>query len=218
MPPTTISMYGTITTYGNGSVWVSIGNQTATSATVSSLIPGLRTNSTTTTYDNWITSTRPVNHGQLFPTQHHPPPEPLTEEEIQAQRERRERWRERRREMEHEREVAAERAQELLFRFLTDEQRTSYEGPDRRFDLVGSLGTRFRIRRDPMANIEVLNAQGEVTAALCAHPDDHEGLPSADKHLGQLLALQTDERAIMRVANCHRGTRPLYNGRMEVEV
>jgi len=69
-----------------------------------------------------------------------------------------------------------------------------------------------------MANIEVLNAEGEVTGALCAHPEDHDGLPPADKHLGQLLALQTDERAIMRVANCHMGTRPLYNGRMEVEV
>lgn len=160
-------------------------------------------NATTVTY-----TVRPENHGQRF--LNHVAPSVPTEEETAAQQERRERWRERRRELDRERDAANERARELLFRFLTDEQRESYER-DRRFDLVGSLGTPFRIRRDTMANIEVLDLSGEVTGALCAHPAEGEWLPEADKHLGQLLALQTDERRIMRLANCHRGVRPVYD-------
>jgi len=215
-----------ITTYGNGedSPYTVIGNYVTSSSTVtySPNLLGWSTGGIQTGNHTWgntaattVTYTvRPVDHGQYF---HRPAPEPLTEEETAAQVERRERWRNRRRELDRERDAANERAKELLFRFLTDEQRESYER-DRRFDLIGSEGTPFRIRRDTMANIEVLDLSGEITGALCAHPAEGEWLPEADKHLGQLLALQTDERRIMRLANCHRGTRPVYNGRMEVEV
>ena len=207
-----------ISTYGNGDdpPYTIIGNYITSSstATYSPNVLGWSTGGIQTgshnyvsANTNWTTITyRPINHGQVF----QPPSVPeMTEEETEAQQARRERWRDRRRELDRERDAANERAKELLFRFLTDEQRESYER-DCRFDLVGSLGTPFRIRRDTMANIEVLDLSGEVTGALCAHPAEGEWLPEADKHLGQLLALQTDERRIMRLANCHRGVRPVY--------
>jgi hypothetical protein len=214
MPPPVIRTYGN----GEDPPYTLIGNNvTFTTSTTSpnvwfsaggiqtGALNYLATNSATVTY-----TVRPTDHGlPLF--QHRLPPEPMTEEDTQAQQERRERWRERRRELDRQRAEANERAKELLFRFLTEEQRRSYEN-DHRFDLVGSLGTPFRIRRNVMANIEILDLSGEIIAALCAHPAEDDWLPEADKHLGQLLALQTDEKAIMRVANCHRGTRPIYNG------
>jgi len=218
MPPPIIR-----TTYGNGEdpPYTLIGNNfTVTSSATATYSPnvlgwstgGIQTGShnyvsanttwTTITYD-----VRPINHGQVF----QPPSVPeMTEEETERQRRRHEHFRERQREHQRIRDEASARARELLFRFLTDEQRESYESA-LYFETIGSLGTRFRIKRNTMANIEILDSTGAMVAALCAHPrDDSEWLPEADKHLGQLLAIQNDEREIMRVANCHRGVRPVY--------
>jgi hypothetical protein len=107
---------------------------------------------------------------------------------------------------------ARTRARELLTGFLNDLQKAQYER-DGKFDIVGSDGTLYRIGPGTNGNVEWIDpTTGTVKGRLCAHPRhiDHEGLriPDPDLHLGQLLALTTDEKAWLEVANLHRGEWP----------
>jgi len=104
------------------------------------------------------------------------------------------------------------RAARLLRQWLRPEQlaqlaRHGY------FDVVGGrVGTRYRIYNcGRIANVRVLDDDGEVVAGLCFHPAGE--LPSADVMLAQKIALETDERAALAVANRFlTTTSPLRHG------
>lgn len=104
---------------------------------------------------------------------------------------------------------AHSRAAELLMSILDDEQRQRYER-EGTFEVVGSLGHRYRIRPGSMGNVDWMLA-GQVAGQLCAHPLMDEGvLPDPDVALSQLLALTTDEAAWLAYANVHSGERPQW--------
>jgi hypothetical protein len=97
----------------------------------------------------------------------------------------------------HEYESARARAEALLVLMLTPEQ-AACRVEHGWFEVLGSAGGRYRIRSGIAGNVRLLNGDNHETAALCAHP---QGLPEADVHLAQLLALADDELAFRRVAN-----------------
>lgn len=100
-----------------------------------------------------------------------------------------------------DRQAAATRARELLYSWLSPDQITAYQDGEG-IPVVGSSGTRFRIEPNgTVANIRIEDDRGFEVGRVCAHPDDETGIPTADAHLGQLLALTTDERRFLRTAN-----------------
>jgi hypothetical protein len=103
---------------------------------------------------------------------------------------------------------ATDRATELLLSLLPPDQRETYQLQGV-FEIIGSEGTVYRINRGTSGNVEWITPEGEVGGRLCAHPTMAESwLPEQDVALSQMLALTTDERAWLRVANVHRGSRP----------
>jgi hypothetical protein len=92
------------------------------------------------------------------------------------------------------------RAVRLLRQWLRPEQLAQLTRHGH-FDVVGSRGgTRYRIYDcGRIANVRVLDDDGEVVAGLCFHPIGE--LPSADVMLAQKIALETDEHAALAVAN-----------------
>ena len=92
------------------------------------------------------------------------------------------------------------RAEALLFSLLDEEQVRTYLQAGW-FDVVGSAGGRYRIRRNGQAgNIDELPARGDDrVASLCIHP--YGGFCDADAHAAQYLALVTDEPGFRRTAN-----------------
>jgi len=98
------------------------------------------------------------------------------------------------------REQAHARAEELLLSLLTDEQAASRRERGW-FEVRGSAGGRYRIRRSSQAgNVDLMPETGEEReASYCCHPSG--GLPDADAHLAQMLALVTDEDRFLRTAN-----------------
>lgn len=127
-----------------------------------------------------------------------------TPEELEAEQARREeqaeRW-----------EAARARARELLFEFLDPEQREQYED-DGTFEFTGSHGTRYQLSPGTNGNIQWVDDEDRIGGYLCAHPRPYDGngqrIPQADLHLGQLLALTTDELAWLAICNVHRGDYP----------
>jgi hypothetical protein len=101
-----------------------------------------------------------------------------------------------------EREAAQARAAELLRSLLTPEQWASYQESGW-FEVRGSKGGRWRIRnRGQSGNVDLMPEIGEERdVTYCAHPPG--GLPAADAHVAQMLALVTDEEAFVRTANVH---------------
>lgn len=117
---------------------------------------------------------------------------------------------------------AVTRARELLLDFLNELQQAQYEEMGK-FDIAGSDGTLYRIGPGTNGNVEWIDpATGQVKGRLCAHPRayDYENrpIPEPDLHLGQLLALTTDERAWLEVANLHRGDWPPTYRERRIEV
>jgi hypothetical protein len=120
--------------------------------------------------------------------------------------------RERRREESRARaEKAQERALATLRSVVTAEQWEQWEQHNA-IDVVGSKGTRYRIREGREGNVYQLDDQGELVFSWCAAPDgevrDKDGevagyLPTPDIVLGQLLALITDEPGFLRTANLY---------------
>jgi hypothetical protein len=105
------------------------------------------------------------------------------------------------------RAAADEIATGLLLSFLTSEQARTYTEHGW-FEIRGSLGRRWRIHKHSQAgNVALMPEQGDVrTATYCCHPPG--GLPNADAHLAQLLAIVTDEDAFEQTANLQSGQRP----------
>jgi hypothetical protein len=93
-----------------------------------------------------------------------------------------------------------ERAEALLLSLLGPDQARSYTEAGW-FEVRGSAGGRFRIRRHGQAgNVDELPAAGgDRIASYCIHPSG--GFPDADAHVAQFLALVTDEEGFRRTAN-----------------
>ena len=128
-------------------------------------------------------------------------------EETREQRENRERleaqqraeWQQQDQERRRAREQADARAEELLLSLLTEEQAATRQ--DRGwFEVRGSAGGRYRIRsRGQAGNVDLMPETGEERdTSYCCHPS---GVPDADAHLAQMLALVTDEDRFRRTAN-----------------
>lgn len=108
------------------------------------------------------------------------------------------------------RAVATDRAIELLMSLLTERQQHAYLN-DRYFDVIGSEGNIFRIGRGISGNVLWIDEMGRVLGRLCAHPTmRHDWLPEPDVHAAQLLAITTNERGWVQMANVHAGGRPNY--------
>jgi hypothetical protein len=101
-----------------------------------------------------------------------------------------------------EREAAQARALGLLRSLLSDGQWASYQ-ENGWFEVRGKSGRRWRVRnRGQAGNVDLMPEIGEERdATYCAHPPG--GLPDADAHAAQMLALVTDDEAFLRVANLH---------------
>jgi len=97
---------------------------------------------------------------------------------------------------------ARRRALVLLLRQLNPEQRQEFR-LHRHFHLLGGIsGTRYRIRHELIANIDVLDRDNTVTHRLCIHLID---VPLYDMMAAQLLHLQDPEmeRPFLQLANIH---------------
>lgn len=100
---------------------------------------------------------------------------------------------------ETERKAAEKTAEELLVRFLSDEQKKEYrEG--RQFHVAAGSGRRYRVKYGSAGNVYELDDQGREAARLCAHPISSVGVPHPDAMLAQLLMLRTDEEKFRKVA------------------
>lgn len=112
------------------------------------------------------------------------------------------------RDAEARQKAAGERSRALLRACLSEAQWASYENRGW-FELTGSLGNRWRIRRDHYSGnvFRVLPRLGYPfdhtvrVVKYCAHPG--ETLPLADMHLAQALAIASDEEQFSRTAVCY---------------
>lgn len=118
-------------------------------------------------------------------------------------------WIERERQA-HTPNAAERRAEELLLSLLDARQLESYRLHGE-FEVMGSAGGHYRIKRGTMGNIEWIRPDGQRGGTLCVHPTTRHGvLPMRDVHLAQLLALTTDEVGFLNLANVHTGQRPAH--------
>jgi hypothetical protein len=99
--------------------------------------------------------------------------------------------------------VKPRRAQELLYLWLSPEQRRQYDAR-RNFEVAGSdTGKRYRICKGSVFNIQELNAEGQQVRALCFTA---EGVATGDVNLAQKIALETFESKALAIANRSSGT------------
>jgi hypothetical protein len=99
-----------------------------------------------------------------------------------------------------ERLVADRRAEQLLVRHLTPEQRRTLRR-NRWFVIEGQSGRRYQIGTAQHAgNIRLLGDDGEPVEQLCCHPRTGE-VPLYDSILTQKLMLEGDEETFRRIAN-----------------
>ena len=95
---------------------------------------------------------------------------------------------------------ASNKALALLKRWLSPEQRRELEKHGS-FDVVGChTGRRYRIHPGKLNNVRILQDNVEV-AELCFAPTDAGFLPEADIMLAQKIALETNEKAALKVAH-----------------
>jgi hypothetical protein len=91
------------------------------------------------------------------------------------------------------------RGLELLKEWLSPEQLTAYE-QRRHFDVIGSdSGTVFRIHHGAQTNVVELDKLGQPVCRWCFVPDGF--LVAGDVMLSQKIALETNERGVLAVAN-----------------
>jgi hypothetical protein len=102
--------------------------------------------------------------------------------------------------LERQRNGAPEqKARALLRRWLSPAQLEQYEKMGY-FEVVGSdSGKRYRIRSYAPMNIEELDERGARVAVWCFLPEGN--LPVGDTLLAQKIALETNERAALAIAN-----------------
>jgi hypothetical protein len=91
------------------------------------------------------------------------------------------------------------RGLKLLKEWLSPEQLAQYEA-NGYFDVTGcDSGKRYRIRHGTGTNIYEMDDAGQTRAGWCFVPDD--SLVAADVVLAQKIALETNERGALAVAN-----------------
>ena len=91
------------------------------------------------------------------------------------------------------------RGRKLLREWLSPEQLAQYDAHDY-FEVTGChTGQRYRISHAVGANVYELDDAGRSRAGWCFVPNDH--LVAEDVMLAQKIALETDERSALAVAN-----------------
>jgi hypothetical protein len=91
------------------------------------------------------------------------------------------------------------RGRKLLREWLSPAQLAQYDAHNY-FEVTGSYtGKRYRIRHGMGANVYELDDAGRPRAGWCFVPKDH--LVAGDVMLAQKIALETDERGTLAVAN-----------------
>jgi hypothetical protein len=91
------------------------------------------------------------------------------------------------------------RGRKLLREWLSPEQLAQYDAHDY-FEVTGChTGKRYRICHGMGANVYELNAAGRPQVGWCFVPKDY--LVAGDVMLAQKIALETDERGALAVAN-----------------
>lgn len=122
--------------------------------------------------------------------------------------------------------AAQVKARTTLMNFLTPEQRGTYR-KEKYFEVIGSLGTRYRIKTDGNASGNVIWRHPRKGLVLpdtdpyvdagkyCAYPKgyapDGRHMPVEDQFLGQMLQLITDENAYLDKANLFAGNYPTHH-------
>lgn len=91
-----------------------------------------------------------------------------------------------------------QRARQLLKANLTLEQTKQLEDKGW-FEVLGSLGKRYRVWQGQVRNVIRLGEDGKPIDRLCAHPA--EDVPDEDAMLAQKLLLEVDEAAFSAIAN-----------------
>jgi hypothetical protein len=87
----------------------------------------------------------------------------------------------------------------LLREWLSPEQQAQFDA-SKCFDVVGcDSGKRYRIRRGIGTNVHELDVAGRPVMGWCFVPSGH--LVAGDVMLAQKVALETNERAALAVAN-----------------
>ncbi|MGY8681824.1 hypothetical protein Q2941_29165 [Bradyrhizobium sp. UFLA05-153] len=91
------------------------------------------------------------------------------------------------------------RARRLLREWLVPEQRAQFDAQGH-FDVTGShTGRRYRIRQGTMRNVLEIDEQGQAKMGWCFVPA--RALAAGDVMLAQKIALETDEMAVLSLAN-----------------
>jgi hypothetical protein len=102
-------------------------------------------------------------------------------------------------------DAAHTRARELLLSQLTPAQRKTFD-ENKWFIIEGGQSRekyRINFKGHMVANVDVLDAHGDVLHRLCGHCDLNE-VPIFDQLLAQKLMLECDEERFLRLANRHR--------------
>jgi hypothetical protein len=101
---------------------------------------------------------------------------------------------------------AQDKALALLKACLTPAQRAEYEA-EKHFEVIGSdTGKRYRIRHGRQMNIDELDKSGRKVGGWCFLPEGN--LAAGDCMLAQKIALETAEKAALKVANRVGGPAP----------
>jgi hypothetical protein len=95
------------------------------------------------------------------------------------------------------------KARILVMEWLSPAQRAQYES-EGYFEVTGChSGRRYRIRRDRQMNIDQIDGCGARVAVWCFAPEGQ--LPMGDVMLAQKIALETNEREALAIANRDAG-------------
>ncbi|WP_458309391.1 hypothetical protein [Bradyrhizobium sp. 195] len=95
------------------------------------------------------------------------------------------------------------RSMRLLRSWLSPQQRVEFDTKGY-FDVTGcDTGKRYRIRRGTSANVNEIDEHGRLGTGQCFVPLG--GLAQGDVMLAQKLALETDEKRALSVANSFPG-------------
>lgn len=120
-----------------------------------------------------------------------------TQEELEARAERQRIQEEQRLEAKRLKEVADQKALDLLMRFLEDEQLQQLESEGA--FVVKTKEREYRIEKGWQGNVKELNKDGEAIASWCIHPS--KKVPHQDNMLAQKFLLETNEDDFRRIAN-----------------
>jgi len=111
-----------------------------------------------------------------------------------------------------ERAEAEARGLKLLKEWLSPEQLAQFESHGDFEVIGGATGQRYRIRRDPIFNVDLLDAGGLVVRRYCFLPEG--GLVLGDQMLAQKVALETHEQVALMVANRQEVSTDVEPGRV----